>query len=214
MERIITAILTNSNDKKVFNSNATTLGELKNEMTAQGIDYNNMDFMEGLTHTTMIDDDAILPSNVNYKGQVTNNLVFMLSTTNKQIRSGAYDRKECYAKIKELNLQDNVKNETGKNFTQVSTDTLNDIIEKNEVKECAPMDRKFVYEFIKANDLSGYIKNMTGKNYTIVPTDTLIELCKSTGCKGPKKAPKVCEKYIKSPYSDNELNTIINSLRK
>ena len=117
MERTITAILTNSNDKKVFNSNATTLGELKAEMTAQGIDYQNMDFMEGLTHTTMIDDAALLPSNVNYKGQVTNNLVFMLSTTNKQIRSGAYDRKECYIKIKELNLQDEVKNVIGKNFT-------------------------------------------------------------------------------------------------
>jgi len=207
MERTITAILTNSNDKKVFNSNAITLGELKAEMTAQGIDYHNMDFMEGLTHTTMIDDAAILPSNVSYKGQVTNNLVFMLSTTNKQIRSGAYDRKECYAKIKELNLQDNVKNETGKNFTQVSTDVLNDIIDKNEVKECAPMDRKSVYEYIKNNNLSEYIKSMTGKNYTIVPTDKLIELCECA-------ASKVCEKHIKSPYSDSELDAIINSLRK
>lgn len=214
MERTITAILTNSNDKKVFNSNATTLGELKAEMTAQGIDYHNMDFMEGLTHTTMIDDAAILPSNVNYKGQVTNNLVFMLSTTNKQIRSGAYDRKECYAKIKELNLQDNVKNETGKNFTQVSTDVLNDIINKNEVKKHVPMDRKSAYEYIKNNNLSEFIKSMTGKNYTIVPTDKLIELCKNSACKGPKKAPKVCEKYIKSPYSDSELDAIINSLRK
>lgn len=212
MERTITAILTNSNDKKVFNSNATTLGELKAEMTAQGIDYRNMDFMEGLTHTTMIDDAAILPSNVNYKGQVTNNLVFMLSTTNKQIRSGAYDRKECYAKIKELNLQDNVKNETGKNFTQVSTDVLNEII---EVKECAPIDRKSAYEYIKSNNLSDYVKNMTGKNYTNVPTDKLIELCKRrSACKGPKKAPKVCKKHIKSPYSDSELDAIINSLRK
>ena len=212
MERTITAILTNSNDKKVFNSNATTLGELKAEMTAQGIDYRNMDFMEGLTHTTMIDDAAILPSNVNYKGQVTNNLVFMLSTTNKQIRSGAYDRKECYAKIKELNLQDNVKNETGKNFTQVSTDVLNEII---EVKECAPIDRKSAYEYIKNNNLSDYIKNMTGKNYTNVPTDKLIELCKRrSACKGSKKAPKVCKKQIKSPYSDSELDAIIDSLRK
>jgi len=51
MERTITAIISNSNDKKVFTSNANTLGELKAEMTAQGIDYRGMDFMEGLTHT-------------------------------------------------------------------------------------------------------------------------------------------------------------------
>ena len=96
MERTITAILTNSNDKKVFTSNANTLGELKAEMTAQGINYAGMDFMEGLTHTTMMDDASILPSNVNYKGQTTNNLVMLLTNTTKQISSGVIDRREAY----------------------------------------------------------------------------------------------------------------------
>lgn len=231
MERTITAILTNSNDKKVFNSNATTLGELKAEMTAQGIDYHNMDFMEGLTHTTMIDDAAILPSNVNYKGQVTNNLVFMLSTTNKQIRSGAYDRKECYAKIKELNLQDEVKNVMGKNFTQVSTDNLNCIItkcEEKEEKKCeVPTDRIELYEFIKINNLQELVKDKYGKTFTQCSTDALIDICEYAS-KNSRKTPCNCNnnkemskttvkntpKKMKSPYSDSELNDIINSLRK
>ena len=219
MERTITVVLTNSNDKKVFTSNANTLGELKTEMSNQGIDYHNMDFMEGLSHTQMIDDAAILPSNVQYKGKVTNNLVFMLSTTNKHIASGAYDRKECYAKIKELNLQDEVKIQTGKNFTQVSTDTLNNIIAShNKPKTVIPTTRKDIYEYIKTNNLSEKIKEVTGKNYTVVSTDKLIEICKNSNVDDipskKKSTKKEVKKEVKSPYSTKELDEIINSLRK
>lgn len=232
MERTITAIISNSNDKKVFTSNANTLGELKAEMTAQGIDYNGMDFMEGLTHTQMIDDAAILPSNVQYKGRTTNNLVFMLSTTNKNIRSGAYTRQECYAKVKELNLQDVVKSTTGKNFTQVSTNVLNDIITKCEKKEEKkyeiPTDRKELYEYIKANNLQETIKTKCGKNFTQCSTNALIEACKSAlkkscktpcNCKNitketPKTAMKNTLKKTKSPYSNEELDEIINGLKR
>lgn len=232
MERTITAIISNSNDKKVFTSNANTLGELKAEMTAQGIDYNGMDFMEGLTHTQMIDDAAILPSNVQYKGRTTNNLVFMLSTTNKNIRSGAYTRQECYAKVKELNLQDAVKSTAGKNFTQVSTDVLNDIITKCEKKEEkkyeVPTDRKGLYEYIKANNLQETIKTKCGKNFTQCSTNALIEACKSdskksckTSCncknitkEAPKTAVKNTLKKTKSPYSNEELDEIINGLKR
>lgn len=231
MERIITAIISNSNDKKVFTSNANTLGELKAEMTAQGINYNGMDFMEGLTHTQMIDDAAILPSNIQYKGRTTNNLVFLLSATNKNIRSGAYTRLECYIKVKELNLQDTVKSTTGKNFTQVSTDILNDIIakcEKKEEKKCeVPTDRKELYEYIKANNLQETIKAKYGKNFTQCSTDTLIEACKGAlkkSCKTPcncknttKETPKTTAKNTlkktKSPYSDKELDEIISGLK-
>ena len=232
MERTITAIISNSNDKKVFTSNANTLGELKAEMTAQGIDYNGMDFMEGLTHTQMIDDAAILPSNVQYKGRTTNNLVFMLSTTNKNIHSGAYTRQECYTKVKELNLQDAVKSTAGKNFTQVSTDVLNDIITKCEKKEEkkyeVPTDRKELYEYIKANNLQETIKTKCGKNFTQCSTNALIEACKSAlkkscktpcNCKNttkgtPKTAVKNTLKKTKSPYSNEELDEIINGLKR
>ena len=228
MERTITVIANNINDKMVFNSNANTLGELKAEMTAQGINYDGMDFMEGITHTQMIDDAAILPSNVQYKGRTTNNLVFMLSTTNKNIRSGAYTRQECYAKVKKLNLQDTVKSTAGKNFTQVSTDILNDIIAKCEKKSEVPTDRKGLYEFIKANNLQDFVKAKYGKNFTQCSTDILIEVCKSASkkscktscnCKNTNKETskatvKNTPKKMKSPYSNSELDTIINGLRR
>lgn len=38
------------------------------------------------------------------------------------------NRKELYAKVKELNLQEEVKKEFGKNFTQVSSEDLEQII--------------------------------------------------------------------------------------
>ena len=231
MERIITVIANSVNDKKVFTSNANTLGELKAEMTAQGINYQGMDFMEGLTHTQMLDDNAILPSNIERKGQITNNLVFMLSATNKNIRSGAYTRQECYTKVKEMNLQDIVKSTAGKNFTQVSTDVLNDIItkcEKKEEKKCVvPTDRKELYEYIKTNNLQETIKTKCGKNFTQCSTDALIEVCKGASknnCKTPcnckntsKETPKTTvkntSKKMESPYSNSELDTIIKGLK-
>ena len=220
MERTITAIISNSNDKKVFTSNANTLGELKAEMTAQGIDYHGMDFMEGLTHTQMIDDAAILPSNVQYKGRTTNNLVFMLSATNKNIRSGAYTRQECYIKIKEMNLQDTVKAIAGENFTRVSTNVLNDIIAKCEKKCEVPTNRKELYEYIKANNLQETVKTKCGKNFTQCSTEALIKVCKSASkksCKTScncKTAVKNTSKKVESPYSSKELDAIINGLKR
>ena len=220
MERTITAILTNSNDKKVFTSNANTLGELKAEMDAQGIDYRNMDFMEGLTHTTMMDDAAILPSNVQYKGQTTNNLVFMLSTTNKNIRSGAMDRKECYEFIKENNLKDEATKYAkslygmGANYTNMTTETLSKFVEKYAKKIAIPTDRKGLYEYIKKYNLQDMIKEEWGDNYTHIDTVTLRAVCEKAKClnKCEKSAPK--KVAMKSPYSNKELDEIIAGLRK
>lgn len=126
--RKITVISNKGQYKKVMNSAATTLGELKADMTAVGIDYNGMSFLEGLTRTELIDDASQLPTNVNYRGTVTNDLVFYLTATNKKIKSGM-TRQEAYARLNERpELKDVVKDTFGRNFTQVSTDNLVHII--------------------------------------------------------------------------------------
>lgn len=134
--RKITVISNKGQYKKVMNSAATTLGELKADMTAVGIDYYGMSFLEGLTRTELIDDASQLPTNVNYRGTVTNDLVFYLTATNKKIKSG-YDnpmpsemsRQEVYDIIRaSQDLQNKVKDLYGRNFTQVSTDNLVHII--------------------------------------------------------------------------------------
>ena len=77
-----------SNRKVELNTDATTFGELKRAARAAGINYDGKDWLEGITKTSPVGDDSLLPTNVNYKGTVTNNLVYMLTNTNKRIRSG------------------------------------------------------------------------------------------------------------------------------
>ena len=132
--RGITIVSTKTQRKSVITSSAETLSELKSDLRTAGIDYTNMTFYEGLTKTEIVADDSLLPKDVNYKGTVTNNLVFMLTNPNKKITSGA-DRKAVYAKIKELHLEDVCKSEYGKNYTQCSTECLEKLINNAEVLE-------------------------------------------------------------------------------
>ena len=117
--RNIKVILTRSQQSVVIKSAATTLKELKADLDKANIDYSGMTFHEGLSHTDMRDDNAVLPTNLPWKGQITNNLVFMLSEPRKKIRNGAVtSRSEAYIFIKKNNLGDvfaakyNVKNYT------------------------------------------------------------------------------------------------------
>ena len=132
--RKVTFIDSKTQSQKVINnSTATTLGELKAEMHSAGIDYTDMSFYEGHIRAELLDDNSILPTDIPYKGQVVNDLVFMLSTTNKKIKSGI-SRPEVYEKIKDLNLQNEVKNIFNRNYTQVPTDDLLGLIARYSVQ--------------------------------------------------------------------------------
>lgn len=124
MEREILIANTKTQKRSKVTTSATTLGELKADLRAAGIDYNGMTFTEGISKTQLLDDATQLPQNVMYKGQPTNNLVILLTNTKKNIASGTMSRKEVYQAIKDNNLQDAVKEEFGRNFTQVPTSDL------------------------------------------------------------------------------------------
>lgn len=130
--RKITIVQTKNQKKSVIMSAATTLAELKSDLRDNGIDYDGMTFFEGTSKVELKTDDAVLPHDVPYKGTITNELVFMLTNTNKKIRSGAMSRAEAYAKIKALDLGELCKNKYGRNFTQVPTNDLIALIEANE----------------------------------------------------------------------------------
>lgn len=131
--RKVTIINSKTQSQKVIeNSTATTLGELKAEMRAAGIDYNGMTFYEGHLRAELKDDASPLPTNIPYKGTTVNDLVFMLTTPEKKVRSGAMSRAEAYAAIKERGLQEVCKNTYGKNFTQCSTDALVQLLSSYE----------------------------------------------------------------------------------
>ena len=122
---------TKTQTRSKITTDATTLGELKAALDASNIDYRDMTFTEGISKTQLLDDDTQLPQNLMYKGKATNNLVILLTNTTKKIASGIYtgDRKACYSIIKEQNLQDDVKEYFGRNFTQVPTTDLQSFIE-------------------------------------------------------------------------------------
>lgn len=132
--RKILFVMNNSSSQKSIMSEAETLGALKADMRRAGINYDNMTFYEGRTRTELKDDASVLPTNVPVAAKgttpatTTNDLVFMLTTANKKIRSGAGDRPSAYAKIKQLGLQDACKAKYGKNFTQCSTSDLEALI--------------------------------------------------------------------------------------
>ena len=93
-------------------------------MSAQGIDFTGMTFTEGISKTQLLNRESLLPTNVMYKGQPTNNLVMLLTNTTKQISSGAMDRKEAYRLVKEKGLQKAIEEGEGTNYTRVKTDIL------------------------------------------------------------------------------------------
>lgn len=137
--RKITVVQTKNQKKSVIMSAATTLAELKSDLRANGIDYNGMTFFEGTSKVELKNDASVLPHDVPYKGIVTNELVFMLTNTNKKIRSGAMSRMEAYAEIKRRGLQDACLKKFGKNFTMCKTADLIALIQSNGASKPAPV---------------------------------------------------------------------------
>ena len=128
--RKITVVQTKNQKKSVIMSAATTLAELKSDLRANDIDYDGMTFFEGTSKVELKNDASVLPHDVPYKGTITNELVFMLTNTNKKIRSGAVamSRTEAYNAIKSMGLQDACVKKFGKNFTMCKTADLINLI--------------------------------------------------------------------------------------
>ena len=142
--RKIVVIQTKNQKKSVIMSAATTLAELKSDLRANGIDYDGMTFFEGTSKVELKNDASVLPHDVPYKGTITNELVFMLTNTNKKIRSGATNmsRMEAYNAIKSMGLQDACVKKFGKNFTMCKTIDLIALIQSNGVAKPASVAPK------------------------------------------------------------------------
>ena len=120
-----TVIDTRTMQKKSFDSQATTVAELKADLRRLGISTEGMVIQEGLTKTEFTSDASVLPHDVPYKGGITNNLVFRITQAEKKIKSGAgMSRKEAYDKVKELGLTKAIAKKYKKNFTMCKTTEL------------------------------------------------------------------------------------------
>lgn len=156
--RKVTIINNKTQSQKVIQASAaTTLGELKREMREVGIEYEGMTFFEGHLRAELKDDASILPTNIPYKGQVVNDLTFLLTAPEKKIKSGAMSRAEAYNAIKARGLQDECVKRFGKNFTMCKTQDLIDLLgegapvkeEKKEVVKEKSAKKEVVKETVK-----------------------------------------------------------------
>ena len=202
--RKITVVETRNQSKKVIMSAATTLAELKRDFDANGIDYTDMAFYEGVSHTELKTDESILPHDVPYRGTTTNELVFMLTTANKKIKSGAMTRNEVLSAIKEKGLQQVVKDTFGKNFTNCTTSDLESLLKKEE-EIVSPEDQDNNYtenkkECVLYKAFEYLIKELFYENTISEKTfDNVYGLLNHTNVKITKKPS------LESKYSDDDI---------
>lgn len=121
-------------------TDATTFGELKQAAKAAGVHYEGKDWLERISQQSPLSDESILPTNLPWQGKVTNDLVFVLTDTNKKIKSGL-GRNEILEKVRDLGLQQELKLKYGKPYTNISNDTL--LKEVEEAEEALNTDDVF-----------------------------------------------------------------------
>ena len=224
-KRKITVIPTKTHKTQVIESAATTLAELKADLTKAGIDYTDCTFFEGLTKIELKNDAAILPHDVPYKGTTTNNLVFMITNASKKIRSGAkLDRKAIIEEIKAKNLTEVVKKTYGKNYTNCKTEDLEKILSMNNtptLKE-APAKKEVPSESVmKTTDLSNYVTKVELreviesllKEMEEVEVDYVEDVdIDNIAIIGKVSSSNSEEEKSDSPYSSNELDDMFKDM--
>lgn len=161
--RKITVLVESTQSKHVLQSNATTLGELKDELREKNISFNSDDvFKEGMSKTVLTTDESILPSNIPWRGEVTNDLIFMVTAPQKKIKSGDMTRAEVYAEVKRLKLQDTISKKVGKNFTQCSTAVLLTFIDEASKNSCTKTPAPVAKEKkVKSNPTPEVVESVT-----------------------------------------------------
>lgn len=137
MTRTITVYNSSTQEKKVFeNVEVNTLAEVKSLLRENGINYDDMDFMEGVSQTKLLNDTSVLPHDIPYKGSTTNDLLIYMTLKDKKVRSGvdfkSMDRRTLLGYIKDHGWVEEVNKVFNANYTRVSSASLIDFCVKKE----------------------------------------------------------------------------------
>ena len=226
--RKITIVSTKTQKKSVIMSGAETLGELKNDLRNAGIDFEDMTFYEGTSKTELKTNESVLPKDVPYTNRTTgetintNELVFMLTNTNKKIRSGAMTRKEAYDVIRKQGLQVACLKEYGKNFTVCSTNALIALIEANTPKKrsvkktskskekVAPIETLKVVD-VQAREAIRTLANILNNNGDLY-NDEVEAVLRNLNSDLTPVAQENYNPDSASPYSDNEIDAMFSCM--
>lgn len=138
--KTFTVVDTETQTYKNIQSTATTLAELKADLINAGFNLENKAIQEAYTKTELLNDDSLLPTNVQIRrgpnaGTTTNNLVFRLTKSNKNIKSGS-DRNALYAAIREGNYQEEIRNKYNTPYTNLSNEVLEKFLEEHDTCNC------------------------------------------------------------------------------
>jgi len=174
VKRIVTAYR-DGYETKEFESSAVTWGQLKQEILEKGFpSFENTSVCEGITMIDFSSDEAILPTNINFRGKTTNNLTIVMTAKDKDIKSGSMINADT-ATHKEL--RNFVKDLFGSiytyncsraffgNYTHLKTDELRRkvrlwILDDNN-NVCSPVKRKPVSLKTKAGSKPGKDENLS-----------------------------------------------------
>lgn len=118
-----------------FQSTATTWGELKAELESKGFSLRDVNVTEGNTQLSLVNNDAVLPTNIQKRGQVTNDLIIIM-TPQTNIKSGIIDVEEANyfevrAEVKKIYNDPETKEEAKAhfgNYTQVKLVDLKELL--------------------------------------------------------------------------------------
>lgn len=142
ISREITIYATRGGQMQKITTDVTTWGELQPLVRNAGFDLSSLLAAENITKTDLVNDLAVLPTSA-----------FRLFLRPKQTKSGALDRKECFAAIKVHLLnhpEDKAKfSINGRNVTQLPTATVQDLVAKYCVKATSTANSRSVNESVR-----------------------------------------------------------------
>lgn len=109
----------NGTTSKVISSSAVTWGDLKNELTNQGITTSNMRVFIGQNQTELSINSALLPDSDE----------FDLFLTPKKNKSGLRSRQECYTIAKKARAEYDEAIDYFPSYSSMTTEELNDAVD-------------------------------------------------------------------------------------
>lgn len=221
--RKITVVDSATQAVKVIMTSAETLGDLKADLRANGFNLDNMAFYEGLSKLELKHDESPLPHDIPRNGTTTNELVIRLTKAQKNIRSGAMDRKEAMAMVKKLGIADAINKKYGKNFTQCKTVDLIAEVEAAQNKAQAqtkPAEKEEKAEAPSKPATKDAPSNCEGNSSNCIAVAAMIKLVNILASNGKITKAQGQEvlsilnsdveiETLESPYSKSELDSIL-----
>lgn len=221
--RKITVVDSATQAVKVIMTSAETLGDLKADLRANGFNLDNMAFYEGLSKLELKHDESPLPHDIPRNGTTTNELVIRLTKAQKNIRSGAMDRKEAMAMVKKLGIAAAINKKYGKNFTQCKTVDLIAEVEAAQSKaqtQTKPAEKEEKAEVPSKPAAKDAPSNCEGNSNSCIAVTAMIKLVNILASNGKITKAQGQEvlsilnsdveiETLESPYSKSELDSIL-----